>query len=235
MKTRSSMLSSLAIAALATVTLNSTQALAKGGMGGMHSFSAMRTTPVVVTKYKSLNTTSTYKKLTARNTTALTRKLTTNKVLTGIGTEPTPIKTFPVTVANPIKTFPVTGIGTNPGGAIFNPPTGPIKTFPVTGIGTNPGGAIFNPPTDPIKTLPGGGIIVDPGPGKLPPLEPPPTKPPVVVNPPVVVTPPVSVGVAAAPVAVEAPGCVYEKSVRKLPDGGLQRVIVKVCPDVVVQ
>jgi len=54
-------------------------------------------------------------------------------------------------------------------------------------------------------------------------------------NPPVVVvTPPVSVGVAA-PVAVEAPGCVYEKSVRKLPDGGLQRVIVKVCPDVVVQ
>src|SRR5215470_8192791 len=84
MKTRSSMLSSLAIAALATVTLSSTQALAKGGMGGMHSFSAMRTTPVVVTKYRALNTTTTVKKLTARNTTALTRKLTTNKVLTGI-------------------------------------------------------------------------------------------------------------------------------------------------------
>jgi hypothetical protein len=41
--------------------------------------------------------------------------------------------------------------------------------------------------------------------------------------------------VVAAPVAVDPPGCVYERSVRKLPGGGLQRVIVKVCPDVIVQ
>jgi hypothetical protein len=91
---------------------------------------------------------------------------------------------------------------------------------------------VLNPPV--VSNPPGGGIIVDPGPGgKLPPLEPPPSKPPVVVNPPIVVTPPVSVGVAA-PVAVEAPGCVYERSVRKLPGGGLQRVLIKVCPDDVI-
>ena len=54
--------------------------------------------------------------------------------------------------------------------------------------------------------------------------------------PPVVVTPvSVGVGLAAVPEAVEPPGCTYERSVRKLPGGGLQRVIVKVCPDVIVQ
>jgi hypothetical protein len=36
---------------------------------------------------------------------------------------------------------------------------------------------------------------------------------------------------AAAPVAADPPGCVYERSVRKQPGGGLQRVIVKICPD----
>jgi translation initiation factor RLI1 len=39
------------------------------------------------------------------------------------------------------------------------------------------------------------------------------------------------VAIEAAPVAVDPPGCVYERSVRKLPGGGLQRVIVKICPD----
>jgi hypothetical protein len=39
--------------------------------------------------------------------------------------------------------------------------------------------------------------------------------------------------VVAAPEAVEP--CTYERSVRTLPGGGLQRVIVKVCPDVIVQ
>jgi hypothetical protein len=41
MKTKTSMLSSIAIAALATITLNSSEALAKGGpsgMGGMSGF-----------------------------------------------------------------------------------------------------------------------------------------------------------------------------------------------------
>jgi hypothetical protein len=45
----------------------------------------------------------------------------------------------------------------------------------------------------------------------------------------------VGLGVAAAVEAVEPLGCTYERSVRKLPGGGLQRVIVKVCPDVIVQ
>jgi hypothetical protein len=45
----------------------------------------------------------------------------------------------------------------------------------------------------------------------------------------------VGLGVVAAPAAVEPPGCTYERSVRKLPGGGLQRVIVKVCPDLIVQ
>jgi hypothetical protein len=45
----------------------------------------------------------------------------------------------------------------------------------------------------------------------------------------------VSTGIAAtpapAPVAVDPPGCIYERSVRKAPGGGLQRVIFKICPD----
>jgi hypothetical protein len=47
--------------------------------------------------------------------------------------------------------------------------------------------------------------------------------------------PSLSAGMGAAPasaaVAVDPAGCVYERSVRKLPGGGLQRVIVKICPD----
>jgi hypothetical protein len=37
------------------------------------------------------------------------------------------------------------------------------------------------------------------------------------------------VGIGAVP-AVDPPGCVYERRLEKLPGGGLQRVIVKVCP-----
>jgi len=45
--------------------------------------------------------------------------------------------------------------------------------------------------------------------------------------------PPMSAGTRAAPApaAVDPPGCVYERSVQKLPSGGLQRVIFKTCPD----
>ena len=42
MKTHTNMLSSLAIAALATVTFNPSEAVAKGGMDGMRSFSVAR-------------------------------------------------------------------------------------------------------------------------------------------------------------------------------------------------
>jgi hypothetical protein len=233
MKTRSSMLSSLALAALATVTLNSSEALAKGGpsgMGGMRSFSAART-PIAVTKFKTFNTTRTIKKLTVKThtTTAVvrnTRKLDTTKVLGG-------------GVLNPPGGTTTPGGGTTtPGGTIHQPPGGVVFNPPGGVVLNPPGGVVFNPPGGPIHQPPGGvvlnppgGVIVDPGPGgKLPPLEPPPIKnPPIVVNPPVVVTP-VSVGVAA-PVAVDPPGCTYERSVRKLPGGGLQRVLIKVCPD----
>jgi len=36
-------------------------------------------------------------------------------------------------------------------------------------------------------------------------------------------------------VAVDPPGCVYERSVAQASRWRLQRVIVKVCPDVIVQ
>src|SRR5262245_5709334 len=188
MKTRTSMLSSLAIAALATVALNSTDALAKGAMGGssgMHSSSAVRTTPVVVKQIKTVTTTSAVKKL---NTTAVVTGKLDPKVVTG-------------------KLDP-----------------GKVVTFPGK---VDPGKIITFPP----------GKIVDPVPPKDPPAPPaPPAPPPVVVNPPpVIVTPPaVSLGVAAAPVAAEPVGCTYEKSVRKLAGGGLQRVLIKICPDDVV-
>ena len=54
------------------------------------------------------------------------------------------------------------------------------------------------------------------------------SKPPVVKHPHPIFVPAVSV--VAAPVAVDPPGCVYERRVQRLPGGGLQRVIVKVCP-----
>src|SRR5262249_46678101 len=60
-------------------------------------------------------------------------------------------------------------------------------------------------------------------------------EPPVIIveRPRPIFAPSVSVGAPApAPAAVDPPGCVYARSVRTLPGGGLQRVIVKVCPDV---
>ena len=195
MKTRTSMLSSLAIAALATVTLNSSAALAKGGpsgSGSMRSFSAVRTTPVVVKQTKTVTTTSAVKKL---NTTAVVTGKVDPKVVTG-KLDPSKVVTFPSKV--------------DPGK--LNPGT------------IDPGKVVTFPPKVPP-------IVVDPLPPKNPPAPP---VPPVVVNPPIVVTPTVSLGVAA-PVAVEPVGCTYERSVRPLAGGGLQRVLIKVCPDVVVQ
>ena len=244
MKTRTTMLSSLAIAALATVTLNSTEALAKGGpsgMGGMRSFSVVRT-PIAVTKFKALNTTTTIKKLNTttvrdhrqQNTVVRDHRLT-NVVVRDHRTDKTTIALPTGTASGGVSVSPT------PGGAVFNPPGGTTTPggaiFNPPGGGTTaPGGAIFNPPGGKggvvVYNPPGGGIIVDPGPGgKLPPIEPPPVK-----NPPIVVNPPASISVGvAAPVAVEPAGCTYERSVRKLPGGGLQRVLIKVCPDVIVQ
>jgi len=38
-------------------------------------------------------------------------------------------------------------------------------------------------------------------------------------------------GAAAASAPADAPNCVYERTVQRLPDGRLQRVVLKVCPD----
>src|SRR5213594_4225852 len=99
MKTRSTMLSSLAIAALATVTLNSSAALAKGGpsgMGGMRSFSAVRTSPVVIKQFKTVTTTSAVKKLSVS---PAVKKLNRTAVVTGkldpSKLDPSKVVTFP--------------------------------------------------------------------------------------------------------------------------------------------
>jgi hypothetical protein len=290
MKTHTTMLSSLAIAALATVTLNSTEALAKsggggGGGGGMRSFSsarsfsATRTSPVVIKQFKTVTTPSVKKLTTTKLATIVVRDhrikpaFLTDKKIT---LNPQPL---PPGNAGPIKppggvvvdpTHPPVVVGPvgpikPPGGVIVDPTHPPVVVGPIGPI-KPPGGVIVDPthppvvvgPIGPIK--PPGGVIVDPthppvvvGPiGPIGPIKPPgngpivdplpPAPPPVVVNPPappVVVIPPAPVsvgfGVAAAAEAIDPPGCTYERSVRKLPGGGLQRVIVKVCPDVIVR
>jgi len=216
MKTRTSMLSSLAIAALATVTLNSSAALAKSGgpSGSSGMRSAVRTTPVVVKQIKSVTTTSAVKKL---NTTAVVTGKMDPKVVTG-KLDPSKVVTFPGKV-DPGKLNPGT---IDPGKVVTFPgKVDPGKLNPGT---IDPGKVVTFPP----------GKVVDPLPPKDPPAPPAPPAPPVVVKPPIVVTPSVSVGMAA-PAAVEPVGCTYERSVRPLSGGGLQRVLIKVCPDVVVQ
>ena len=264
MKTRTSMLSSLAIAALATVTLNSTEALAKsggGGGGGMRSFSAARTSPVVIRQFKTV-TPTTVKKLTTtvvrdhRKTTIATTGTTVvrdhrikkdvivrdhrtdSKVVVRDHRNLDPIKLpggISVTPTTPAGTTTPTG---TPGGVSVTPtPGGTIHLAPggvVVGPIKPPGGGVVvdpvHPPGGTIHLPPGGGVIVvDPLPPKNPPA--PPAPPPVVDHPHSHPSVSVGLGVVAAPVAVDPPGCVYERSVRKLPGGGLQRVIVKICPD----
>jgi hypothetical protein len=288
MKTHTTMLSSLAIAALATVTLNATEALAKsGGGGGMRSFSgarsfsAARTSPVVIKQFKTVATPSVKKLTTTKLTTVRDHRIKpaflTDKKIT-LNPQPLPpgsvgpIKNPPVVVGpiGPIKNPPVVvdpvhpPVVVGPIGPIKNPPVvvdpvhppvvvgpiGPIKNPPVVvdpvhpPVVVGPIGPIKNPPVvvdpvhppvvvgpiGPIKPPGGGVIVVDPLPPKNPPTPPaPPAPPPVVDHPHPSVS--VGLGVVAAPVAVEPPGCTYERSVRKLPGGGLQRVIIKVCPD----
>jgi hypothetical protein len=313
MKTQTSMLSSIAMAALATITLNSSEALAKGGPSGMGGMSGMRTfsavrTPMVVNKIKTVSTPTVRRlNLDSKRTVLKNYKLainpqplparSNNQLVNPVGkisinpqplppggnnqlVNPTLLGGGKVSI-NPQPLPPggvaggvvtpaggggngvLGGIGTiqlPPGGGASNPPGGILGgigtiQLPPSGVGTIPiklpsGGGVLNPPTIPIH-IPTGGVggVLNPGgtggTATPPPVvvNPPPVvvnPPPVVVNPPpVVMTPPpapVSVGVGvAAPVAVDLPGCVYERSVRKLPGGGLQRVIVKICPDVVVQ
>jgi len=220
MKTRTAMLSSLAIAALATVTLNSTEALAKsggGGGGGMRSFSAARTSPVAIRQFKTATTPAVKKLTTTKLTTPVVRDHRIKpSLLKGDKITLNPQPLLPGGVIGPIKNPPVNATPVNNPPVVVGP-IGPIKNPPV----------VVDPLHPPVVVGP---IVVD----QLPPKNPPAPSP--VVDPPHS-HPSVSVGlgVVAAPVAVDPPGCVYERSVRKLPGGGLQRIIVKVCPDVIVQ
>src|SRR5215813_10157289 len=105
--------------------------------------------------------------------------------------------------------------GTNnpkPGGGANNPNPGGGTTTGGSGGGTTTGGTGGGTTTGGTGTTTGNT-------GHKPPV--------IIVEQPVYAPAPVT----AAPVAVDPPGCVYERSVRKLPGGGLQRVIVKVCPE----
>jgi len=223
MKTRTTMLSSLAIAALATVTLNSTEALAKsggGGGGGMRSFSAARISPVVIRQFKTATTPAVKKLTTTKLTTPVVRDHRIKpSLLKGDKITLNPQPLLPGGVIGPIKNPPVNATPVNNPPVVVGP-IGPIKNPPV----------VVDPLHPPVVVGP---IVVDPLPPKNPPA--PPAPPPVVDHPHSHPTVSVGLGVVAAPVAVDPPGCVYERSVRKLPGGGLQRVIVKVCPDVIVQ
>jgi len=245
MKTRTTMLSSLAIAALATVTLNSTEALAKsggGGGGGMRSFSAARTSPVVIRQFKTATTPAVKKLTTTKLTTPVVRDHRIKpSLLKGDKITLNPQPLLPGGVIGPIKNPPVNATPVNNPPVVVGP-IGPIKNPPVVvdpahpPVVVGPIGPIKNPPVvvDPLHPpVVVGPIVVDPLPPKNPPA--PPAPPPVVDHPHSHPTVSVGLGVVAAPVAVDPPGCVYERSVRKLPGGGLQRVIVKVCPDVIVQ
>src|SRR5262245_48678106 len=181
MKTRTIMLSSLAIAALATVTLNATEALAKsGGGGGMRSFSAART-PVVVKQFKTV-TPSTVKKLTTPKLT--TPKLTDNRIknikdkitlnpqplppggvgpikdpgkppIVVVGPKPPigiPPKTLPYPTGRPIVVDPKPPIGI---------PPKPLPLPPVVVVDPKPPIGI---PPKPLPFPPGGPIVVDPKP-----------------------------------------------------------------------
>src|SRR5262245_61546715 len=309
MKTHTTMLSSLAIAALATVTLNSTEALAKsagGGSSGMRSFSAART-PVVVNRIKPV-TTPTVKKLTTMAVARERLKPTSTKTDVRCRYCPLPGGGIPLSgdkvmslgdkissvgkavgssANQPMQVPPSIGgsIGKAVGSSLNQPKGLPPELGKSVGGGLGsslqqvpklppvatplPGGTspvitlppklppILTPPpagTPPVVTLPPKlptpPILTPPPAGTppvvtLPPKLPTPGTPPIILPPPVVVTPPappvvvtspapvsVGYGVVAAPEAVEP--CTYERSVRKLPGGGLQRVIAKVCPDVIV-
>ena len=245
MKTRTTMLSSLAIAALATVTLNSTEALAKsggGGGGGMRSFSAARTSPVVIRQFKTATTPAVKKLTTTKLTTPVVRDHRIKpSLLKGDKITLNPQPLLPGGVIGPIKNPPVNATPVNNPPVVVGP-IGPIKNPPVVvdplhpPVVVGPIGPIKNPPVivDPLHPpVVVGPIVVDPLPPKNPPA--PPAPPPVVDHPHSHPSVSAGLGVVAAPVAVDPPGCVYERSVRKLPGGGLQRVIVKVCPDVIVQ
>ena len=179
MTTTKRILSGLALTAatLVIVPVSSDEAAAKGGMSGAHSVAVVRTTPMVITKYRAA-TTPCVRKLTYSTAKISKLSQTGDKKNTQDGDK---LKNAKLANKSPHATTCIHPLAT--------PGSGPC---PVPG-----GDGKEKPPV----------IIVD--------------RP----------HPVVGIGVAPAPVVVEPAGCIYERSVRKLPGGGLQRVIVKMCPD----
>ena len=204
MTTKTRIFSSLVLTAatLVIVPPSSDDASAKG-LSGARSFGVVRTSPVVISRARTVPT-SVYKLSTARKlstTSALSsqRKLSATPAAAKLKNSQTALKASRLREVEPGKGDPGKG----------DPGKGD------SGKG------------DPGKGDPGKG---DPGKGGTVEKEKPPV---IIVERPRPIYPAVGIGAvpASAPVAVDPPGCVYERSVRKLPGGGLQRVIVKICPD----
>ena len=238
MTTYAKMLSTLAIGAatLVTITFTCDEALAKsgggGGMrsssGGTRSLSVVRT-PIVVSKVRTVRTISAPASVHPKVSSLVTRTKIKSSNLANI--EKRRLKST--------RLIPVNDEGGNPGGG-GTTGTPPTKQPPV----------IVPPKQPPVVVPPTIPPVVISQPPKQPPVIVPPTIPPIVIGqppkqPPVIVVDPaphphpvhppasVSVGIGAVAPVVEAdpPGCTYERSVRHTPGVGLQRVIIKVCPD----
>jgi hypothetical protein len=207
MATKMRIYSSLALtaAALFVVPLSSDEAAARGGLGGgggIRSFGVVRTSPVVISRSRTTNVSA------VRKQTVTQTKLKNFQAGDKLKNKQVVDKVKNAKLKN-AKLSPHAAPCISPQVALASPcrPNGGGGT---TGGGTTGGGTT------------GGGTTTG-GTDH---------KPPVIVHErrPVYLPAPVTV-VAPAAVAVDPPGCVYERSVRKLPGGGLQRVIVKICPD----
>jgi hypothetical protein len=254
MTTYAKMLSTLAIGAatLVTITFNCDDALARsGGGGGMRSFSGARSfsvarTPIVVSKVRTVRTVSAPVSVRSK----------VNSLATRTKIKPSNLATVEKRRLKSTRLIPVNDQNGNPGGGGSNPPPKqpPVVVPPPTippGV-TNPPLPPKQPPVVVPPTIPP--VVVHPPlPPKQPPVVVPPTLPPVVVHPPLppkqppvivvdpvphphphpVYPPAVSVGIGAVAPVVEAdpPGCTYERTTRHTPGVGLQRVIIKICPD----
>jgi hypothetical protein len=236
MATKMRIFSGLALTAatLFVVPLSSEEASAGGGHGGgMRSFSVVRTSPVIMSRVRTTSVSAVHKQTVSKTKLKNFQagdKLKNKQVVDKLkNSKLKNAKLSPHT--DPCMTSNVAGAaspcptpGGNAGGNNSNPggntggKDGPVQVYQPTGP-IPVSGSIPNPVKDPVKD----------------PVTSPVTSPPPATSgnhrpfyPPVLG---VGIGAAPAPVVVDPPGCVYERSVRKLPGGGLQRVIVKICPD----
>jgi hypothetical protein len=250
----------LTAAALFVFPLSSDEAAARGGLGGgggIRSFGVVRTSPVVISRSRTTNV-SAVRKQTVTQTKLknfqvgdkLRNKQVVDKVKNAklknakLSPHAAPCISPQVALAGPCRPNGgggttgggTTGGGTTGGGTTGGGTTGSGTTGGgTTGGGTTGGGTTGGGTTGGGTTgggTTGGGTTGGGTTGGGTTTGGTDHKPPVIVHErrPVYLPAPVTV-VAPAAVAVDPPGCVYERSVRKLPGGGLQRVIVKICPD----